>query len=78
MKIHALWITAIALCLAACSKQEPAEPQPPESDQAAAPVEETTARFDEAFISHMSASPQARGSGHEAHERRGGSAPRRS
>jgi len=53
MKIHTLWITAIALCLGACSKQEPAEPQPPENDQAAAPVEETTARFDEAFISHM-------------------------
>ena len=53
MKIHTLWITAIVLCLAACSKQEPVEPQPPEDDQAAAPAEEAKAGFDEAFISHM-------------------------
>lgn len=56
MKIHTLWITAIALCLAACSKQEPAELQTPENDQAAAPSEEaqvTNSRFDEAFIKHM-------------------------
>ncbi len=49
MNIHTFWITAIALCLAACSKQEPAEPQPPESDQATAPAEE----IDGAFIAHM-------------------------
>jgi len=62
MKTRTLWITSIALCLSACGKQEPAEPMPPESDQAAAPVEETqatqatqatTAGFDEAFINHM-------------------------
>ena len=56
MKAHTLWITSIALCLSACGKQEPAEPMPPESDQAAAPAEEmpgSTARFDEAFINHM-------------------------
>ena len=61
MRVHTLWITAIALCLAACSKQEPAEPQVPENDQAAAPAEEapmtevpaTESRFDEGFIKHM-------------------------
>lgn len=57
MKIHTLWITAIALCLAACSKQEPVETQAPESDQAAVPVEEempdTQAALDEAFVTHM-------------------------
>lgn len=56
MKVHTLWITAIALCLAACSKQEPAEPQQPEADQAAAPAEQapaTEAMFDEGFIKHM-------------------------
>ena len=53
MKVYAFWITAIALFLTACSKQEPAEPQPPEPDQAAAPAEETRAESDDAFISHM-------------------------
>ena len=56
MKSHTLWITAIALCLSACSKQDPVEPQPPESDQTAAPAEEmqvTNSEFDEAFIAHM-------------------------
>jgi cytochrome c556 len=61
MRVHTLWITAIALCLAACSKQEPAEPQAPENDQAAAPAEEAPvteapaaeAGFDEGFIKHM-------------------------
>lgn len=56
MRVHTLWITAIALCLAACSKQEPAEPQAPENDQAAAPAAEapvTEAGFDEAFVKHM-------------------------
>jgi len=56
MRVHTLWITAIALCLAACSKQEPAEPQVPENDQAAAPAVEapvTEAGFDEAFVKHM-------------------------
>ena len=56
MKINTLWITAIALCFAACTKQEPVEPPPTENDQAAAPAEETgttNAQFDEAFIIHM-------------------------
>lgn len=56
MRVYTLWITAIALCLAACSKQEPAEPQAPESDQTAAVAEEapeSEARFDEGFINHM-------------------------
>ena len=63
MKVYTLWIIAIALSLTACSKQEPAEPQTPEPDQAAAPAEaapaeaapaeEATAQFDDAFISHM-------------------------
>jgi cytochrome c556 len=56
MKTRTFWITAIALCLAACSKQEPAEPQSPENDQAAVPAEDVEAtgpKFDEAFIKHM-------------------------
>ena len=56
MKLHTLWIIAIALCLAACSKQEPADPQAPEADQAAAPAEEmqeAPPAIDTAFISHM-------------------------
>ena len=53
MKVSSFWITAIALCLTACSKQEPAEPQAPEPEQAAAPAEEAKAEFDDAFISHM-------------------------
>jgi len=56
MRVHTIWITAIALCLAACSKQEPVEPQAPESDPATAAAEEapvTEARFDEGFIKHM-------------------------
>lgn len=62
MKIHSLWIVAITLCLAACSKQEPAEPEAPESGDAAAPaaetaaaVEEADSTFDAAFVSHMHA-----------------------
>jgi len=53
MKFHTLWITAIALCLGACSRQEPVEPQPLENDQVAAPAEEAKAQFDKSFISHM-------------------------
>lgn len=55
MKLHTLWITAIALSLGACSKQEPVEPQPPENDQAAAPAEEAKAPLNEVFIKHMHA-----------------------
>jgi len=53
MKVSSFWITAIALCLTACSKQEPAEPQAPEPEQAAAPAEEAQAEFDAEFVSHM-------------------------
>ena len=49
MNIHKLWITALALCLAACGRQEPAEPLPPESNQGTAPAEE----IDVTFIAHM-------------------------
>lgn len=55
MNIHTLWIVAIALCLSACGKQEPAEPQPPENDQSAAPADKTIVAFDEAFLDHMHA-----------------------
>jgi len=59
MKIQSLWIVAITMCLAACSKQEPAEPGAPGSEDAAATAAETAApegtdtRFDTAFIIHM-------------------------
>jgi len=58
MKNHTFWIGSLALCLAACSKQEPAEPTPAEMDQAAAPAAEvpvpvTESEFGGAFIDHM-------------------------
>ncbi|MGB5631100.1 MAG: hypothetical protein WBM45_00770 [Woeseiaceae bacterium] len=56
MRTQMLWATAVALCLTACSRQEPAEPQPAENDQAATAAEEmqvTEFEFDEAFINHM-------------------------
>jgi cytochrome c556 len=56
MNIHTLLIIAIALCLAACSKQEPAEPQAPGTEQAAVPaedVQETKAESVDPFIKHM-------------------------
>ncbi len=59
MKTRMLWITSIALCLSACGKQEPAEPQAPESGQAAEEAQDvleaqpTEAGFDEAFVNHM-------------------------
>ena len=59
MKARMLWITSIALCLSACGKQEPAEPQAPDSGQAAEDAQEvleaqlTGAGFDEAFVKHM-------------------------
>ena len=53
MRIHALLLTAFALCLSACGKQEPVEPEQ------AAPVEAADAadkpQFDQAFIDHMHA-----------------------
>ncbi len=56
MRSQMLWATAVASCLTACSRQEPAEPQPAENDQAATAAEEmqvTEFEFDEAFINHM-------------------------
>ena len=53
MKTTMFWTAAVALCLAACSKQEPAEPQPAENDQAAEEVQVTESEFGEAFINHM-------------------------
>lgn len=63
MKAHAFWITAIALSLAACGKQEQPEAPPAESAAAAAPAVETetpetaapAAEVDPAFIDHMHA-----------------------
>ena len=58
MKGLTLLVTTTALCLTACGKQEPAEPQQPADDQAAPPVEEAApvqAEFDQAFIDHMHA-----------------------
>ena len=55
MNVHTLSIIAITLCLAACSKQEPAEPAP-ETEKAAVPAEEmqeTEAAIDTAFVDHM-------------------------
>jgi hypothetical protein len=53
MKVHVLLLTAYALCLSACSKQEPAEPEQPPAETAQAAVEQP--RFDQAFIDHMHA-----------------------
>ena len=57
MKIQSLWIVAITLCLTACSKQEPPEPQASAPDPAAAeaapPAAKAGAMFDAAFVSHM-------------------------
>jgi hypothetical protein len=58
MNVHAFWVAAIALCLAACSKQEPAEPQQPETEPVADVAEEAVepkAEFDQAFVDHMHA-----------------------
>lgn len=64
MKSHAFWITAIALCLAACGEQQQAEPQPPESSDVTEPAAEPemaeaatapAAAVDQAFIDHMHA-----------------------
>jgi mono/diheme cytochrome c family protein len=57
MRVHVLLLTAFALCLAACSKQEPAEPGPSATERAAVVEEVAAARpeFDQAFIDHMHA-----------------------
>ena len=57
MRVHALLLTLFALCLSACSKQEPAEPEQPATEQTAVVKEVAEARpeFDQAFIDHMHA-----------------------
>ena len=55
MKITTLFTLALALCLTACGKQEPAEPEQAVSEPAAA-VEEAaaeTAEINQAFVNHM-------------------------
>lgn len=55
MKLHAFWIAAIALSLAACSKQEPpVETEAPEVP-AEAPEAPAATQMDEKFIDHMHA-----------------------
>lgn len=56
MRIHTLLMTAFALCLAACGKQESAEPAQPVAQQEVA--EEAAVKqpqFDQAFVDHMHA-----------------------
>jgi hypothetical protein len=57
MRLHALLMTAIALCLPACSKQEPAQPGQSATGQVDAIAEESAEQpgFDQAFIDHMHA-----------------------
>jgi cytochrome c556 len=57
MKVHTLFIMSCALCVVACSKQEPVEPEQPEAGSSAAPAEEMAKEplFDQAFIDHMHA-----------------------
>lgn len=63
MKAHAFWITAVALGLAACGKQEQPAEEPAESADAAAPAMEAETpepaapaiEVDQAFIDHMHA-----------------------
>jgi mono/diheme cytochrome c family protein len=55
MRVHAFWVAAIALCLTACGRQEPAEPQQPLSDPAAAEPMPAKPEFDQGFIDHMHA-----------------------
>lgn len=57
MKLHAFWIVAIALSLAACSKQEPpVETEEPEvaAEAVEAPAPEAS-KMDPEFIEHMHA-----------------------
>ena len=57
MKRHMFWISAIALCLAACSKQEPpVETEEPEvaAEAVEAPAPEAS-EMDPEFIEHMHA-----------------------
>jgi cytochrome c556 len=54
MKLHALWVAAIALGLAACGDRQQAEPQQPETSAAGETGAATIqAQVDQAFIEHM-------------------------
>ena len=57
MRVHALLLAPIALCLSACGQQEPAEPGQTATEQAAVAEEDAVERpeFDQAFIDHMHA-----------------------
>lgn len=57
MRIHGLLMTAFALCLAACGKQEAAQPEQPATGQDVAVAEASAGQpgFDQAFIDHMHA-----------------------
>jgi cytochrome c556 len=57
MRIHALLMTAFALCLAACGKQEAAQLGQPASGQDNMVAEKSAEQpaFDQAFIDHMHA-----------------------
>jgi len=53
MRIQALLLAAFALCLSACAKQEPVEPEQAAPAEAAAGADKP--QFDQAFIDHMHA-----------------------
>ena len=57
MKVHTLFILSCAVCVVACSKQEPVEPEQPAADPGDAPAQEMAKEplFDQAFIDHMHA-----------------------
>jgi hypothetical protein len=55
MKFHTLWVTFVALSLSACGPQEQAEPQQPESDQAAEETSVAESAFNETVLTHMHA-----------------------
>jgi cytochrome c556 len=57
MRVHALLLTLFALSFSACSKQEPAKPEQPATEQAAVVAEAAAPQleFDQAFIDHMHA-----------------------
>ncbi len=55
MNTNVLWLASLALVVAACGRQEPAEPQQPEDTPApaASVADEAGPAFDEAFVKHM-------------------------
>ncbi len=57
MRVHALLLTAFALCFSACSKREPEQAEPAAAEQASVTAEAAAERpqFDQAFIDHMHA-----------------------